>query len=315
MSGSPNAEGVETLNKQSPNANSLGAVDILNRQSPALGREDINYQGAPITTGSLPQATQLPVEEVDYVNEAITFPVQDYQAPTEVQPEVVAPEVVEESLPPEVISVVPEDQQTGLVGQDVQYHNPDINYDDAFVASNNQIVGELQPSNPEAITWIDPSFYTSQPIYSSSDFELGSSQTDTDYVTQYSADEDNEADIFANEHGAVIDLGYGLGEVDPALAAAAGYNTPAVITPSVDNVTNYSDYVTNYSDLYSGNSYSDIYGGNSYVDQYTGNDYTNSYADQYTGNSYVDQYAGNNYVDQYSNNNYSDYSFGDDYYY
>ena len=205
---------------------------------------------------------------------------------------------------PQVISVVPEDQQTGLSGQDTQIYNPDINYDDAFVASNNQIVGTLEPSNPEAITWIDPSFYTSQPIYSSSDFELGASQQPTDFVTNYSTDTDNASDIFANDYGAVIDLGYSVGEVDPGLAAAAGYTQPAVITPSVNNVSNYTDYVTNYTDnvtnytdQYTSNSWTDTYGSSVNVGNNAGQfstDYA-SFAGYTNGSSAVDAATSNSY--------------------
>ena len=78
-----------------------------------------------------------------------------------------------------------------------------------------------------ASDWVDPSFYTDpeNPIHSASDFELGSSTEGTDYVTDYSTDEDNETDIFVNDSGSTVDIGYGVGEVDPGLADAAGYTS------------------------------------------------------------------------------------------
>ena len=134
-------------------------------------------------------------------------------------------------LPPEIIATVPTEDQTGNFGQDNQIVNPDINYDDSFVASNNQIVGVLDPSNEslEIVNdayGIDPSFYTDSPIYSASDFSVGSSATATDF-TKY-ADNTNDNNAATNKFGSTVSVGYGQGQVDPALAAAAGYtNSPA----------------------------------------------------------------------------------------
>ena len=130
-----------------------------------------------------------------------------------------------------VIATVPVDQQTGNFYQDNQLFNPDINYDDAFVASNNQIVGVLDPTEDSlAIVneafGIDPSFYTDSPIYSASDFPVGSSATATDF-TVYS-DNTNNNNAARNEFGSTVSVGYGMGQVDPALAAAAGYNSSPV---------------------------------------------------------------------------------------
>lgn len=143
-----------------------------------------------------------------------------------------------------VISTVPIDQQTGNFLQDNQLYNPDIDYSDPYVASNNQIVGTLSPTDRSlAIVneayGIDPSFYTENPIHSSSDFRVGSSATGTDYTPYVVSENDNalsHAEIMAinnnnaatNEYGSTVSVGYGTGQVDPALAAAAGYtNSPA----------------------------------------------------------------------------------------
>ena len=133
-----------------------------------------------------------------------------------------------------VIATVPDDMKTGNFYQDNQLFNPDINYDDAFVASNNQLVGVLDPTDESlAIVneayGIDPSFYTDSPIYSASDFPVGSSATATDF-TVYS--DDNNNNTATNQFGSTVSVGYGMGQVDPALAAAAGYTSspaPGVI--------------------------------------------------------------------------------------
>jgi len=138
------------------------------------------------------------------------------------------------TTPTNVIATVPVDEQTGNFYQDNQLFNPDINYDDAFVASNNQIVGVLDPTDESlAIVneayGIDPSFYTDSPIYSASDFPVGSSATATDF-TVYS--DDNNNNTATNQFGSTVSVGYGVGQVDPALAAAAGYTSspaPGVI--------------------------------------------------------------------------------------
>lgn len=138
------------------------------------------------------------------------------------------------TTPANVISTVPDDMATGNFYQDNQLYNPDINYDDAFVASNNQIVGVLDPTDESlAIVneayGIDPSFYTDSPIYSASDFQVGSSATGTDF-TPYVVDNDNDNssnNAATNQFGSTVSVGYGVGQVDPALAAAAGYtNSP-----------------------------------------------------------------------------------------
>lgn len=130
-----------------------------------------------------------------------------------------------------VISTVPNDQSTGNFYQDNQLYNPDIDYTDAYVASNNQIVGTLDPSDTnlqimEDEYGIDPGFYTDpdNPIYSSSDFELGSSTQGTDY-TVYNTNNDDNTPTATNQYGSTVSVGYDVGQVDPGLAAAAGYDT------------------------------------------------------------------------------------------
>jgi hypothetical protein len=136
------------------------------------------------------------------------------------------------------------DQQTGNFYQDNQLYNPDIDYSDPFVASNNQIVGVLDPTDRslqvvQDAYGIDPEFYTDSPIYSASDFQVGSSATATDYTPYAVSDNDNamsHSEIMAmhnnnaatNQFGSTVSVGYGTGQVDPGLAAAAGYtNSPA----------------------------------------------------------------------------------------
>tara|TARA_S200002703_G_scaffold86724_1_gene74718 strand:- start:326 stop:1780 length:1455 start_codon:yes stop_codon:yes gene_type:complete len=128
----------------------------------------------------------------------------------------------------QVIATVPDDQLTGNFGQDNQLFNPDINYDDPFVASNNQIVGVLDPRQ-EALDvmqseyGIDPSFYTDSPIYSASDFPVGSSVSGYDFSQYDTSDKPNSNNLFQNQYGSTVSTGYGVGQVDPTLAAAAGY--------------------------------------------------------------------------------------------
>jgi len=128
----------------------------------------------------------------------------------------------------QVIATVPDDQLTGNFGQDNQLFNPDINYDDPFVASNNQIVGVLDPRQ-EALDvmqseyGIDPSFYTDSPIYSASDFPVGSSVSGYDFSQYDTSDKPSSNNLFQNQYGSTVSTGYGVGQVDPALAAAAGY--------------------------------------------------------------------------------------------
>lgn len=118
----------------------------------------------------------------------------------------------------------------GSGGQGLQYFNPDINYEDGFTSpSTNEVVGVLEP-NPAAVTamkdeyGIDPSFYNdpNNPIYSSSDFPLGSSLSGTDYTT-YSSTPNTDGNTMVNDFGSTVQVGYGVGQVDPALAAAANY--------------------------------------------------------------------------------------------
>jgi len=121
----------------------------------------------------------------------------------------------------------------GVGGQSTQYYNPDINYEGATTSpSTNETVGVLQP-NSDAVDamaneyGIDPNFYNdpSNPIYSSSDFPLGSSLSGTDY-TNYSSVENTDSNTASNDFGSTVQTGYDVGQVDPALAAAAGYTAP-----------------------------------------------------------------------------------------
>ena len=113
----------------------------------------------------------------------------------------------------DIISTVPADQATDNYYQDNQLYNPDINYTDPYVASNNQIVGTLDPS-------YDPNY--SGPTYSASDFPIGSSEQGTDY-TVYDTRDNN--DYRSNDSGSTVSVGYGVGQVDPGLASAAGYTS------------------------------------------------------------------------------------------
>ena len=180
------------------------------------------------------------------------------------------------TTPTNVISTVPIDQQTGNFYQDNQLYNPDIDYSDPFVASNNQIVGTLDPTDRslqvvEDAYGIDPSFYTDSPIYSSSDFRVGSSATGTDFTPYAVNDNDNalshseimalnDANAATNQFGSTVSVGYGTGQVDPGLAAAAGYtNSPA---PGVfgNNASGSNSIVQDMANLSTPND------GTSYVD-------------------------------------------------
>ena len=126
---------------------------------------------------------------------------------------------------------------TVVGGQEVQYYNPDINYEGAYTAESGQQVGVLDP-NEEALAamqteaGVDPSFYTSGGgIASASDFPLGSSLSGTDY-TGYSSNVGESSDA-TNQFGSTVSVGYDVGQVDPALAAAAGYST----TPAASAAT------------------------------------------------------------------------------
>ena len=112
--------------------------------------------------------------------------------------------------------------------------NPDINYTNGFTASNGQTVGTLDPR-------YDPNF--SGTTYSASPFEIGSSTAGTNYATYDQSQgftapgilgilqnlinprpEDNLDASFQNPNTtSIVSMGYDVGEVDPRLAAAAGY--------------------------------------------------------------------------------------------
>jgi hypothetical protein len=132
-------------------------------------------------------------------------------------------------------------------GQESQFYNPDIDYDDAFVAESGQLVGVLDPNEAaleamETEAGIDPSFYTDTPIYSASDFPLGSSLSGTDYTTYAPSGTDGltaigtpvENNVATNQFGSTISVGYDVGQVDPALAAAAGYSLAGQGKPSAE---------------------------------------------------------------------------------
>ncbi len=180
------------------------------------------------------------------------------------------------TTPTNVISTVPVDQQTGNFYQDNQLYNPDIDYSDPFVASNNQIVGVLDPTDRslqvvEDAYGIDPSFYTDSPIYSASDFRVGSSATGTDYTPYVVSDNDNamsHSEIMAmhnnnaatNQFGSTVSVGYGTGQVDPSLAAAAGYTNSPAQGAFGNNASGSNSVVQNMANLSTPND------GTSYVD-------------------------------------------------
>jgi len=124
-------------------------------------------------------------------------------------------------------------------GQEYQYYNPDIDYTDAFQSElTGQYVGTLDPSaegvaavqaaqDQLGIGQVSDDFYTEQPIYSASDFPLGTSTQGFDYSV-YAGDDDRQAsDLMQNYYGSTVSTGYDVGQVDPALAAAAGYTQSA----------------------------------------------------------------------------------------
>ncbi len=112
--------------------------------------------------------------------------------------------------------------------------NPDIDYTDGFTASNSRVVGTLDPS-------YDPNF--SGTTYSASPFEIGSTTAGTNYATYDESQgftapgilgmvqnviaprpEDQYDASFQNPNTtSIVSMGYDAGEVDPRLAAAAGY--------------------------------------------------------------------------------------------
>ena len=124
-------------------------------------------------------------------------------------------------------------------GQKYQYYNPDIDYTDAFQSDiTGQYVGTLDPSaegiaavqaaqDQLGIGQVSDDFYTEQPIYSASDLPLGTSTQGFDYSV-YAGDDDRQAsDLMQNYYGSTVSTGYDVGQVDPALAAAAGYTQSA----------------------------------------------------------------------------------------
>lgn len=117
-------------------------------------------------------------------------------------------------------------------GQDLQAFNPDIDYGGAFVSDlTNQYVGTIGPDSfsdtTQAVAEAQnfPLDQFDDGVYSASDFPVGSSLGGTDYVSDYSTDVYSAGDTFANPQGSIVDIGYEIGEVDPALATAAGYTT------------------------------------------------------------------------------------------
>ena len=110
-------------------------------------------------------------------------------------------------------------------GQDLQAFNPDIDYGGAFVSDlTNQYVGTIGPDSfsdtTQAVAEAQnfPLDQFDDGVYSASDFPVGSSLGGTDYVSDYSTDVYSAGDTFANPQGSIVDIGYGIGEVDPALA-------------------------------------------------------------------------------------------------
>mgnify|MGYP003627319215 FL=1 len=112
--------------------------------------------------------------------------------------------------------------------------NPDIDYTDGFTASNGRVVGTLDSS-------YDPNF--SGTTYSASPFEIGSSTAGTNYATYDESQgftapgvlgmvqnviaprpkDDLDASFQNPNTTSIASMGYDVGEVDPRLAAAAGY--------------------------------------------------------------------------------------------
>ena len=138
-------------------------------------------------------------------------------------------------------------------GQDLQAFNPDIDYGGAFVSDlTNQYVGTIGPDSfsdtTQAVAEAQgfPLDQFDDGVYSASDFPVGSSLGGTDYVSDYSTDVFSAGDTFANPQGSIVDIGYGIGEVDPALATAAGYTT-AVADPEPTTIPEMiGDAVGNY---------------------------------------------------------------------
>ena len=136
---------------------------------------------------------------------------------------------------------------TVVGGQEVQYYNPDINYEGAYTAESGQQVGVLDP-NEEALAamqteaGVDPSFYTSGGgIASASDFPLGSSLSGTDYTgySGYGIGEGStqsgtpvENNVATNAFGSQV-----VADEDFGLLQAAGYYLPGQAPEAVVNAT------------------------------------------------------------------------------
>jgi hypothetical protein len=134
-----------------------------------------------------------------------------------------------------VTIIIKDDNYQRLLDQMAkQSVNPDIDYTDGFTASNSRVVGTLDPS-------YDPNF--SGTTYSASPFEIGSTTAGTNYATYDESQgftapgilgmvqnviaprpEDQYDASFQNPNTtSIVSMGYDAGEVDPRLAAAAGY--------------------------------------------------------------------------------------------
>jgi hypothetical protein len=126
-------------------------------------------------------------------------------------------------------------------GQRYQFFNPDINYSglirDEFDGpyrspSTGQFVGTLEPS-AEGIKAaqagaralgnepMDADFF--EGIRSASDFPVGLSTQGYDFSTYASPDKRGVENLATNPFGSTVSVGYGAGQVDPRLAAGAGY--------------------------------------------------------------------------------------------
>lgn len=129
------------------------------------------------------------------------------------------------------VGLPPDIQIPDVPGQRFQFYNPDIDYSDAPppFESGGQYVGTLDPSAEglaamEAAYGVSPEVYTEGPdIRSASDFPLGLSTQGYDFSTYADPSKRDRADTAVNQFGSTVSVGYGAGQVDPALAAAAGY--------------------------------------------------------------------------------------------
>ena len=123
-------------------------------------------------------------------------------------------------------------------GQRYQFYNPDIDYlnpdgTPQFVSpTTGQFVGTLDPS-AEGIKAaqagaralgnqpMDADFF--EGIRSASDFPVGLSTQGYDFSTYTSPDKRGLENLATNPFGSTVSVGYGAGQVDPRLAAGAGY--------------------------------------------------------------------------------------------